>query len=300
MNHTYQVRPARTQDHQEIANLLFFERKVHRHLDWRHPTDWLGSPFYWVLEKNGRIIAVLACPMDQKEITWIRLFAHGGQISSEEAWTILWATAKKELEKFSNIKVAAISLKTWVKELLETHNFQNDEQIIMMIWKDTKANEWQLPEGVNIREMTEDDLPAVALVDEAAFEPIWQNSLSMLKQAYPQAVVATVAESADGVIGYQFSTASPFGAHLARLAVHPQAQRLGVASALIGNLTSQLLSKKIEQLSVHTQSNNLRSLALYEKCGFSQTGEEYPLYTFLINGDEEEKKEFQWDTVKMQ
>ncbi len=300
MNSNFLVRPARVQDHHEIANLMFFERKVHRHLDWRHPTDWLGSPFYWVLEKHGRIVAVLACPMDQKEITWIRLFAHAGQIPSGEAWTTLWQTAKSELGKFGNIKVAAISLKSWVKTLLEAQGFQNDEQIIMMVWKDRKVQEWTLPNKTTIREMTDDDLPNVALVDEAAFTHIWQNSLSMLEQAYPQAVVATVAETADGIIGYQFSTASPFGAHLARLAVHPQAQRLGVASALIGDLTNKLLSKKIEQLSVNTQSKNLRSLALYKKCGFSETGEEYPLYTFQVSGEGETQKEPQWDTVKMQ
>jgi uncharacterized protein YbaR (Trm112 family) len=89
------VRQATEKDHQEIANLMFFERHVHRHLDWRHPTDWLGARFYWVLERNNRMMAVLACPQDQKEITWIRLFAHVGQISEEESWEILWEHAKK-------------------------------------------------------------------------------------------------------------------------------------------------------------------------------------------------------------
>ncbi len=301
MDNKFQVRPARVQDHQEIANLMFFERYVHRHLDWRHPTDWLGSPFYWVLEKNSRIVAVLACPLDQKGITWIRLFAHADQLSTEEAWAILWEKAKNELTHYGNIEVAVISLKTWVKDLLDENGFTNDDQIVMMVWNDTKAHPWSLPEGINIRMMTEDDLEDVAVVDVAAFAPIWQNSLSMLKQAYPQAVVATVAESADGIIGYQFSTASPFGAHLARLAVHPQAQRQGVASALIGDLTQKLIAKNIGQLSVNTQGHNIHSLALYKKCGFIETGEEYPLYTFQIIGEEEVvKKELEWDTVKMQ
>jgi ribosomal protein S18 acetylase RimI-like enzyme len=87
------------------------------------------------------------------------------------------------------------------------------------------------------------------------------------------------------------------------LATHPKAQRRGIASALIGDLTSKISEKNLEQLSVNTQSNNLRSLALYKKCGFHETGEEYPLYTYDIAGsteDPEEKEAFEWDTVKMQ
>ena len=294
------VRNATKKDHQEIANLMFFERHVHRHLDWRHPTDWLGSPFYWVLERNKRMMAVLACPQDQQRITWIRLFAHVGQISEQESWEILWEHAKKEISQYRKIQVAAISLHSWMKTLLQENGFKNHEQIVMMTWDNKTKREWSLPEGITIRKMEEDDLPAVAHVDEAAFSPLWQNSLSMLKQAFPQAVVATVAESADEIIGYQFSTASPFGAHLARLATHPKAQRQGIASALIGDLTQTIIDKKIEQLSVNTQSNNFRSLALYRKCGFEETGEEYPLYTYVIDKHEVDEEAVEWDNVKMQ
>lgn len=294
------VRPATQKDHQEIANLMFFERHIHRHLDWRHPTDWLGAPFYWVLERNSRIVAVLACPQDQREITWVRLFVHSGLVSEQESWETLWNHAKAEISKYGDIKVAAISLQNWMRALLQESGFKNHEQIVMMAWGAENPDTWTSPEGITIRTMEETDLADVALVDEAAFAPLWQNSLSMLELAFPQAVVATVAESSDGIVGYQFSTASPFGAHLARLAVHPEAQRRGIASALIGDLTSKLLEKNISQLSVNTQSNNTRSLALYKKCGFKATGEEYPLYTYEISRSAENKEEVQWDTVKMQ
>ncbi len=303
MSSSLTVRTATEKDHQEIANLMFFERHVHRHLDWRHPTDWLGSPFYWVLERNERIMAVLACPQDQQEITWIRLFTHTEQISDEESWEILWEHAKGEISQYGDFKVAAISLQNWMKALLQAHGFKNDEQIVMMAWQEAHPHAWKTPSGIRIRKMEAADLPAVARVDEAAFLPLWQNSLSMLEQAFPQAVIATVAEENGEILGYQFSTGSPYGAHLARLATHPKAQRRGIASALLGDLTTKISKKNLEQLSVNTQSNNLRSLALYKKCGFHETGEEYPLYTYNIKGVEEEsveKEAFEWDTVKMQ
>ena len=290
MTRNYQVRPALAKDKQEIANLMFFEKHVHRHLDWKHPTDWLGSPFYWVLERNARIMAVLACPQDQREIAWIRLFTHVENFAVEEAWGILWENAKIDLEEYGNIQISAITLQNWMQALLKQSGFVNDEQILMLSWEGEKAPAPVLSEGITIRSMTEADLPHVATVDADAFSPLWQNPLSMLKQAYSHAVIATVAESAEGIVGYQISTDSPFGAHLARLAVHSQMQRRGIASALIGNLISALLTIKISQLSVNTQSKNAHSIALYTKNGFKCTEEEYPLYSFQINGTDPKKE----------
>ena len=49
------VRPALTSDRHHISSLIYFEPYIHRHLDWRMPLDWLGSYYYWVAERNGRV-----------------------------------------------------------------------------------------------------------------------------------------------------------------------------------------------------------------------------------------------------
>ncbi len=134
--------------------------------------------------------------------------------------------------------------------------------------------------------MTKADLPNVAAVDTEAFSPLWQNSLSMLEQAHTRAILPSIAETDEGIIGYQISTPSPYGAHLARLAVHPKAQRKGVASALITKLITELLAKNITQLSVSTQSKNEKSIAFYTKIGFTHTEEKYPLYSFQIGKEQ--------------
>lgn len=276
------VRPALPKDQREIANLMFFESHVHRHLDWRTPLDWLGSPLYWILEHNDSIAAVLACPQEQHEIAWIRLFAHTSQFSLEDAWHALWEVAQEDIAERGGTTVAAISLQNWFEPILQNSGFANNKQVISMEWKKTVTDEQTIPHNITLRPMTVNDLPQVAALDAVAFEPIWQNSLSILKQAYPQALVATVAETTDGIVGYQISTKSPFGAHLARLAIHPQAQRQGIASAIIHNLTTCLQKQDIDQLTVNTQSDNFASQALYDKNNFSLTGEEYPVYTFEV------------------
>ncbi len=132
--------------------------------------------------------------------------------------------------------------------------------------------------------MNFDDLPCVVEVDAAAFEPLWQNSLAALGKAFSQATYASVAEKEAGIVGYQLSTGNSFGVHLARLAVRPEVQGRGVASALISDLMAHVcLDGTLSRITVNTQSDNSTSLALYEKIGFWRTGEQYPVYTYRVN-----------------
>jgi ribosomal protein S18 acetylase RimI-like enzyme len=130
--------------------------------------------------------------------------------------------------------------------------------------------------------MTESDLPDVERTDKASFHPLWQNPLETLERAYKQSMFATVAENENGIVGYQLTTGSGQRAHLARLAVHPEAQGHGVGRALLIDLFSKLMRNGFTRLSVNTQSDNNVSLSLYQKMGFVRTGEQYPVYTFKV------------------
>ena len=277
-----QVRPAVPQDQHQIANLMFFESHVHRHLDWRAPLEWLGFPCYWVVEEAGRTMAVLACPQDPPGVAWVRLFAHARQLSLEDAWSALWQVAQKEIEKQGGATVALIVMHQWLKDLLSKIGFTHTQNIVMLEWKGMRAPEASSLEGVALRTMQPGDLPLVAKLDAAAFKPLWQNTLDALEKALPQATSAIVAEDAKGMVGYQISTANPFGAHLARLAVRPDAQRRGLGSMIVTDLIRRLKKKGVARLTVNTQSDNLSSLALYDKMGFVVTGEKFPVYCYQV------------------
>ena len=278
-----QVRPALPQDQHQIANLMFFESHVHRHLDWRAPLEWLGSLFYWVVEDSaGRILAVLACPQDPPGIAWVRLFAHAEQISLDEAWGELWKVAKPEFVQQGNITVALIVMHQWLRDVLRKHDFSHTLDVIMLEWKGLAPPDRLIPAGMVIRTMMPEDLPAVAALDSAAFQPLWQNPMNALEKALPQAISATVVEDTDGLLGYQISTQNPFGAHLARLAVRPDAHRRGIGSLIVADLIHLLKAKKITRLTVNTQSDNFASLGLYRKMGFVETGERFPVYCFSV------------------
>jgi len=278
-----QIRPAVPQDQHQIANLMFFESHVHRHLDWRAPLEWLGSPFYWVAEENGRVLAALACPQDPERVAWVRLFAHAKQLSLDDAWAELWNAAQKDIEQQGGATVALIAMHQWLSDLLIKNGFSNTQNIIMLKWEGTDVPEQPLVGDVTIRSMQSSDLPVVAELDAAAFMPLWQNPLDALEKALPQATSATVVEDGQGLVGYQISTANPFGAHLARLAVRPDAQRRGLGSLIVTDLICRLKDKNVARLTVNTQSDNHASLALYEKMGFVITGEKFPVYCFSVS-----------------
>ncbi|HJR79716.1 MAG TPA: GNAT family N-acetyltransferase [Anaerolineales bacterium] len=275
------VRPADIKDHQQLSNLIFFESRLHRHLDWRSPLEWLGAPFYWALEEGGQITAALACPTETAEIAWVRLFVYAGHWSAQSAWQILWATAEDAISRAGGAAVAAIAMQPWFQSLLAANGFVNHQQIVMLEWQ---YQPWvgRDAESIRIRRMTETDLPQVERIDALAFDPLWRNPLETLQRAYSQALFATIAENERGMVGYQITTGGGQRAHLARLAVHPSIQGRGVGKALLSGLFRTLTQNGIFRLTVNTQSDNRNSLSLYEKMGFNRTGEQYPVYTLEV------------------
>lgn len=265
--------------------MLHFETHVHRHLDWRRPLDWLGSAPFFVTESAGRLNAALACPPDPPGVAWVRLFAAITRLDTSEAWSTLWPAALDQLNELQAEQAAAIPLQDWFRNLLANSNFEYTHNVVVLEWK-TKAGlpaDEQRAVAPNIRPMTEKDLLGVHRVDEAAFAPLWQNSLPALTLAFKQAGLASIIEEEGQVIAYQISTQSSQGLHLARLATHPAAQGRGLALSLVKDLQKKLLQRRADLLSVNTQDNNTPSLSLYKKLGFQLNGERFPVYQLQLN-----------------
>ena len=275
------VRTADLNDHQQLSNLIFFENRLHRHLDWRSPLEWLGAPFYWALEQGRQISAALACPPEVEGIAWLRLFVYSGHWSPDHAWSLLWAAAQEAIGQAGGATVAAIAMQSWFQKVLAASGFENRQRIIMLEWHQTGQASFEA-NGVRIRRMNPVDLVQVMETDHASFQPLWHNSLETLQRALSQALYATVAETPDGIVGYQLTTGHGQRAHLARLAVHPSMQGRGVGGALLKDLFGSLSGAGTQRLSVNTQNDNEASLSLYTKMGFVRTGEDYPVYSFVV------------------
>jgi ribosomal-protein-alanine N-acetyltransferase len=271
------LRPALSSDYHSLSRLLV-ENKHHRHLDWRDPLSLLGLQPFLVLEREGQITGALACPPDPPGIAWLRLFATSE--SRIRAWNELWNTAKGALPQ--NITAAAISLHDWMDDLLGSSGFCMTQELVMLEkLADTTINLEQDP-GSGIRPLLTQDLAAVAEVDAAAFPVLWQISSADLQRAHMLSFLATVIEKQGRLLGYQISTRTSVGLHLARLAVHPAAQGQGIGQELVQDLFRMAGRQGIHRITVNTQGDNSVSLSLYRKLGFMETGERYPVFIWSL------------------
>jgi ribosomal protein S18 acetylase RimI-like enzyme len=279
----YNIRTALSTDRSRLANLIHFGAYIHQHLDWKPPLDWIGSKPYLLMEKEGELFATLACPPDLPEMTWIRLFAVNSLINIGQAWQLLWDATKEELSRVGKIRVAAISLQSWFNDLLETSKFEHTDNVIVLMWEGSTPIPEPATKGINIRPMMPEDLEVIEEIDHDAFGSVWKNSLESLELAFGQASLADVAEYGDEIVGYQYSTSSSMGGHLARLAVITTMQGKGIGYLLVHQLLSQFSKQGIKHVTVNTQQNNVASLGLYSKAGFTVTGESYRVYLHNFN-----------------
>lgn len=278
------LRPAVDADRDAVANLMHFERYVHRHLGWCSPLELLGKQPYLLLEQERGPIAVLACPEDPPGVAWIHLFAARDGENITRWWDALWESAHETLHFQTLLHAAALPLQPWFKNLLEHSGFEQVDTVVVLARDAISAPKPRLNADVCMRSMTVDDLPDVVHVDETAFPLLWRNSREMLQSAYRQAAVATVAEKDGRIVGYQISTAvGHWAGHLARLAVLPEYQRQGIGDALVRDALHYFSHRGIERVTVNTQEGNKASLYLYRKLGFSLTGESIPMYGMVVS-----------------
>lgn len=277
------LRSAQQADRSSLANLLHFERHVHRHLDWRRPLEWLGKRPFLVAEEGGRLAAALACPPDPPGVAWLRLFAAATQTNAAEAWHALWPAAQEELTGRAN-DVIAIPLHTWFEDLLEQSEFIHEHTVVVLDWRPSygPVSKSAGEASSAIRDMTDEDLERVWAVDNAGFPQIWNHSLETIRLAYAQSSLATVIEMDGQAVAYQISTQAAQGLHLARLAVHPGWQGRHLALSLVADLQKRLGEDEDQRLTVNTQDINKPSLGLYEKAGFKHTGEAFPVYQLRL------------------
>lgn len=271
------VRPATSQDRPRLANLLSRARWRHFHLDWRDPLDTIEAAPNLIAEADGRLVAYLAAPPDPAGAAWLRSFCVDPGFTPLPAWRRLWAEAASQNVAQGVQQVASLLSGDWMRPLLAEAGFRETNAVVFFEWSRDRLP--QPPSAApSVRSLRTEDLPGVVRVDSRAFGLLWQNGHDSLAAALRQSIVATGIEIDGRLAAYQLTTASPFGAHLARLAVDPEFQRRGLAQALVVDLLRHLERRGYRSITLNTQADNLRSQDLYRKLGFRETGQRYPVF----------------------
>ena len=277
-----QLRQTSREDRTVVEELIAQSPWSHVHLDWVDPTNLIEQEPFILASSGDTSVGILGCPPDLPKAAWVRTFAAADGYDVEGMWEILWNRGGARLLELNVEHVAALALEKWFEQLVQKAGFRRTDSVIFYeLGLDRRADAKNEPIH-KLRSIRAGDAETILQLDRLAFEPIWQLSRESLAAAIIQASSASLIEDEGEVIGYQITTSSPFGAHLARLAVLPSHQRKGLGTALVNDAVQSVQEIGLGLLSVNTQENNLSSRKLYEKMGFQKTGKEFPVFEIQL------------------
>lgn len=271
------LRQTSREDSAVVERLIAQAPRAHVHLDWLDPTNLIDEEPFILASSGETAVGTLGCPPDHPEAAWVRTFAAAEGTDVEKIWEILWTEGASRLLDLNVEHVAALALDSWFEQLVQNAGFKRTNTVIFYELGLESGTAVRSDSSYKVRSIRTADTETILELDRLAFEPIWQISRDSLAVAIIQASSASLIEDGGEVLGYQITTSSPFGAHLARLAVLPSRQREGLGTLLVNEAVESVRETGLGQLSVNTQENNHSSRRLYEKMGFMQTRKEFPV-----------------------
>jgi GNAT superfamily N-acetyltransferase len=271
------IRPVGAADAQTVQRLLETAPRSHLHPDWRPITDWLDRAPAFAVESPFGMAGCLLASIDPAPASWIRAAAVAGGFSPGVVMRQLFAPCLDALANQGVETLAGMPTEPWLAPILDDLGFAIVEQVETWRKPDLIAPRSGAPDLI-IRPALNADLAELARIDHLAFPPRWRFSVETLRLAWEQAAVFTVAEREDRTLGFQISLSDRFGAHLARLTVHPQAQGCGVGSRLLADALEQYALLNLTSVSLNTQTHNTLSHRLYTAFAFEPLSPPLPVW----------------------
>lgn len=287
------VRQATRGDAAAVQRLLRMGVYVHVHVDWRLPGEWLGKPGFVVYEheKPGaknlgfggnsgpEIIACLSVAAEPPPAAWVRVAAVESTAGFAQA-EVMFAEILGNLDPAID-EIAWFMTDYWPLHWLERLGFVPVSEVVAFRKNDLDAPSYNAPSDLQIRPLLIEDIPALAAIETAAFEPRWRHSADDLFLAWRHSISFQVAVLAGEPVAFQFSTGGEGNAHLSRMTVRPDRQGLGIGAALLAKAMNGYRLQNIQSVTLNTQSDNLASRRLYERFGFRPTGFTYPVWSYF-------------------
>ncbi|MCK5126238.1 MAG: ribosomal protein S18-alanine N-acetyltransferase [candidate division Zixibacteria bacterium] len=120
---------------------------------------------------------------------------------------------------------------------------------------------------INIREMTESDLPDVMAIENDVFTDAWPIS-TFRHDLTAELSYLFVAQVDNEIAGYVLLLCGVTEGHLANIAVAKNYQRKSIAQKLISFILRIAQAKQLAQIILEVRPSNAAAIALYRKFGF--------------------------------
>ena len=181
----------------------------------------------------------------------------------------------------------ALTEQRWLQACLKETGFDYADAVRFY---ERRSHAFQpIPQPATLRLAQQTDLPRLARLDAAAFEPLWHMGVADLLSLHRDCRFE-IAEMAKKTVGYSAlrlnSDGSPRGydsAQLVRLAVHPRAQDRGIGRQLLVASLCYAHQLGLSRVFLNTQESNSLSKKLYESLQFQKRGRAVPVLVKCVS-----------------
>jgi [ribosomal protein S18]-alanine N-acetyltransferase len=131
---------------------------------------------------------------------------------------------------------------------------------------------------IDIRRLQLRDLTAIEKIERSAYPTPWSRSMFAGELSKPSSICIGAFED-EILIGYLITSRYVDAWHVMNVAVTPDRQRQGIASALLGRLFELTADDDRRGYTLEVRVSNSKAIALYERVGFEQRGIRRGYYT---------------------
>ena len=132
--------------------------------------------------------------------------------------------------------------------------------------------------AVRIRALETGDLDAIEVIERRAYPTPWSRSMFASELAKPTSICLGAFEGQD-LVGYVINSRYVDAWHVMNVAVDPDHQRRGIATALLERLFEVTRDDERRGYTLEVRVSNEDAIALYEKLGFEARGIRRGYYT---------------------
>jgi [ribosomal protein S18]-alanine N-acetyltransferase len=132
--------------------------------------------------------------------------------------------------------------------------------------------------AIEIRVLELNDLSAIEAIEQKAYPTPWSRSMFASELAKPTSISLGAFEGQD-LVGYVINSRYVDAWHVMNVAVDPEHQRRGVATALLERLFELTRDDERRGYTLEVRVSNEDAIGLYEKLGFESRGIRRGYYT---------------------
>lgn len=135
-----------------------------------------------------------------------------------------------------------------------------------------------LPDGVTVRDMTQEDVPAAAQLERECFSQPWSEK-ALSEELCTGCSVLLIAEKDGETAGYIGMQHTGVTGYITNVAVSEKYRRFGVGSALVREMTERARALGESEITLEVRSKNAGAIELYLRAGFENMGKRPGFYT---------------------